>query len=316
MMSAATPERIPVVLLTGYLGAGKTTVLNHLLALPEVRGRQPVLLINEFGALGVDAQRLASTGVRALQINRGSLFCACTQVALLEALSEIGAMGGVGLLLIEATGVSETRDLEGVLDLPMLAGRFAVRANLCLVDAAHFTAVAPFLRAAGSQVCAADGLVLNKADLVTPDELARLGRLLGDMNPRAAQITVRHGCIPWSFIDGLKHERTPEPPLAAAPAALSSVSLSPPGTADREAFAAAVQGLSERLLRLKGHVRFDDTVRFVELAGGRYTERAAEGDVTATAFTAIGWGVSREELAATFARAFRGAPDRGVPPPP
>ena len=49
---------IPILLLTGYLGSGKTTLLNHLLGLPEVAGRAPVLLVNEFGTLGVDAQHL------------------------------------------------------------------------------------------------------------------------------------------------------------------------------------------------------------------------------------------------------------------
>jgi G3E family GTPase len=295
------------LLLTGYLGAGKTTLLNHLLGLPEVAARHPALLINEFGSLGVDAQRVPPGRHRVFEINQGSLFCICTKTSFLEALRAVARQGTAGVLLVEATGVSETRDIEGFLEEPALGAAFTVQANLCVVDALHFTKVVAFLRAVASQVQAADGLVLNKTDLVAPAETARLQRLLAELNGRAPQRLVDHGRVPYDFIAGLAHRRAAEARLAAPPPAVCSLSFQHEGAANREDFAAAVGQLGERLLRLKGHVRFADGLRFVEVAGGRYEETAPLPGAQGTAFTAIAWKVPRDTVAAAFGAAF-GAP--------
>lgn len=295
---------VPILLLTGYLGAGKTTVLNHLLGLPELAGRRPVLLLNEFGSLGVDAQRVRPGGYSIVEINKGSLFCICTKTSFLAALREIAATGQADLLIVEATGVSETRDIEGFLEEPALAGAFAVQANLCVVDALHFTKVVAFLRAVSSQVEAADGLVLNKSDLVPAAEVARLQRLLADVNPSAPQVVVSHGRVPWAFIAGLVHRRAAASRLTLPPPQVCALSYQHDGIADRARFRAALAALGERLLRLKGHVRFAEGLRFVELAGGCYREDAALAGAEATSFTAIAWAIPKGALAAAFREAF------------
>ncbi|HAU37118.1 MAG TPA: hypothetical protein DCX07_05315, partial [Phycisphaerales bacterium] len=83
----------------------------------------------------------------------------------LRALERIAREVAPELVILEATGVSETSDLERIIDSPGLRDRFVVRANLCVVDASAFTKVAPFLRAATSQARAADAIVVNKCDL-------------------------------------------------------------------------------------------------------------------------------------------------------
>ena len=119
---------IPLLLLTGYLGAGKTTLLNHLLARPSIRGKNVSLIINEFGELGVDG-RLVDSGARPLyELNKGSLFCVCIRTDFLDVLETIVNGGKPDLVLVEATGVAEPRDIESMLDEPHLAGKF--RADL------------------------------------------------------------------------------------------------------------------------------------------------------------------------------------------
>jgi G3E family GTPase len=288
---------IPVTLLTGYLGAGKTTLLNHLLGSSDWSERKLAVVINEFGTLGVDGNLLRPGGYTKYEINRGSVFCACTKLEFLAALGQIANSGPVDQVLIEATGIAETGDLEAYFDEPSLAGKFSVRANLCVVDAPNYTKVLPYLKAVRSQVEHADGLILNKADLAAPAELARLEMILAEINPRAPRAIVRHAAVSAEFFEGLTHQRVTRWPIGAPPSDVVSLSLTTTRITDRGRFLDAIRGLGSRLLRLKGNIDFGDGLRFVELAGDTLHEKAAcAGLVPHTAFTAIGWRISREEL--------------------
>ncbi len=291
---------IPIILLTGYLGAGKTTLLNHLLGLPEVADLRPTLVINEFGALGVDGKLVRPGDHEVFEINKGSLFCVCTKTQFLLTLANIAENVRPGLVIIEATGVAETRDIEAFLDEPSLAGRFDVLANLCVVDAEGFTKVAAFLKAAASQVAWADGILINKADRVAPAEVDALEKVLASMNDRASQRRVSFGRVPWEFIERLDHVRPDADAVDGAPAELSAASLELDGPVSSEAFGRAVAELGDKLLRLKGTVDFGDGPRFVEVVCGRLTEADPPAGATGTAFTAIGWQVSRETLSERF----------------
>ncbi|NLF29407.1 MAG: GTP-binding protein, partial [Planctomycetes bacterium] len=162
-----TPVR--VLAITGYLGAGKTTLVNHLLGSPAIAERNPALILNEFGTIGVDGRLIRDGQWRRYEINSGSVYCTCTQVQLFTALQSIVADGRCGVVLIEATGVAEPADLEPYFEASPLAGVMAMWATLCVVDAAAFTQVAPFMQACRRQVRAADGIVINKADRVSDE---------------------------------------------------------------------------------------------------------------------------------------------------
>jgi len=290
----------PVILLTGFLGAGKTSLLNHLLGQRAVAGSRPALVINEFGVLGVDGHRVRAAELPKYEINSGSIFCACTQAQVRVALGRIAALTDVDCVLGEATGVAETADLEAYFDSPRLCGRFAVRANVCLVDALNFTKLVAYVAAAQHQVQHADGLVINKSDLVGAAELERLGALLAEMNPRARQCVAAHGAAPADFFAGLVHQRAGRAPAPAA-AAFTAATLSSPRPLSRARFQRAVQQLGPRLLRLKGHVDFGAGPRFVELAGDLLSEGPpCDGLPATTTFAAIGWNTSRAELLAAF----------------
>jgi G3E family GTPase len=288
------------MLLTGFLGAGKTSLLNHLLGLHAVVGRRPALVINEFGTLGVDGHRVHAAELPKYEINSGSIFCACTQAQVLDALGRIAGLPDVDSVLVEATGVAETADLEAYFDTARLFGRFAVRANVCLVDALNFTKLVAYVAAAQHQVLHADGLVLNKSDLVGAAELERLGRLLAAMNPRARQCVAMHGAAPADFFASLEHRRAGRVEAPAA-AAFTAATLASPRPLNRERFQRAVQHLGPRLLRLKGHVDFGAGPRFVELAGDVLSEGPpCAGLPPTTTFAAIGWNTSPAELQAAF----------------
>jgi len=291
-----------VLLITGYLGSGKTTLLREILRLPEIAGREPALIINEFGEVGVDGRWFDGNAFTCFEINSGSLFCICTKADLLEAFQEIVKIRP-GMVLIEATGVAETRDMEAILDEPGLAGEFRVRANLCVVDAVNFTQVAPFLKATRNQVAAADGLVINKIDVADEHTLGPLESLLQQMNPRAVRVRAARGVVTNSFLEQLEHQRTRDALAIAQPESVHAKSFIATTTIDRAQFYEAIAQLGGRLLRLKGVVRFSDQTmpEFVETVCGKTTTHLIEPDSRGTAFTAIAFGLPDGELQRVFA---------------
>jgi len=299
---------IPIVVLSGYLGSGKTTALNHLLASEPFAAQNTALIINEFGTLGVDGALVRADAAEKYEINRGSLFCACTKVELLNVLTEIANDPRPDVVLVEATGVAEPRDLLKIVDeAPALGEQFEIQAVLCLIDAKNFTKVAPFLTAARAQAAFADGIAINKIDLVTPAELDKLSAVLTDLNPTASQIRISHGEIDPQWLTGLTHRQAGrDAAITRPPDTIFAASFQTDRPVRREDFLKALAKFQPYILRLKGNIGFAEGQRFVELAGPDIREdTAVDLPAAATAFTAIAWNVRKEDLVAALEKSWK-----------
>lgn len=294
---------IPIYLLTGYLGSGKTTLLNHLLGQASLASRRVALVINEFGTLGVDGQLVRETDGGVFELNSGSLFCACTRSGLVNVLGQIASEIHPDAVLAEATGVAETSDLYDLLDTVPLKGRFSVRANVCVVDSLNFTKILPYLKAARGQVASADGVVMNKIELLDETGADRLASLLKDINGRAEQARVSHGRLEWAFVDGLKHVRQKVAPIHTPPEEVVTCSI-PNRQADRDRLNAAIETLGDRLLRLKGIVSFGDGPCLVESVFGAVTYSPFNEEKARYGTTALGWKIPKADLSRTLESAF------------
>ena len=290
---------IPVYLITGYLGSGKTTLLNHLLATPELRSQRVALLVNEFGTLGVDGQLLEGSAEHVFELNRGSLFCACIQTDVVQALETIAAEIRPQLVIVEASGVAQTSDLGSFFQLPSTQGRFQVQANVCVVDP-NFTKVLPYLKASRAQVEWADGLVINKIDLLGESGAQRLASVVRDLNPRAAQLQVAYGRVDWQWLQGLQHVPCQAEPTTAPPEELATCSIVA-RRGDRNAFHAAFAQMQDQLLRLKGVVDWGEGPVLVEGVFDQLTERPFQGERPRFGITVIGWKTTAERLTQAFA---------------
>ncbi len=297
---------IPILLLTGYLGAGKTTLLNHLLNLPSIRSKKIALIINEFGSLGVDGSLIQPGDFDKFELNKGSLFCICIKTDFIKTLDIIANEVKPDLVIIEATGVAETSDLEEFIDSPNLQGRFEIIANIGLVDAENFVKVLPFMRAARSQVEWADGIVINKIDKVEPLSVDGLEKVLRDLNPRASITRVSYGKIAEDFLDSLTHERKRGAMVTMPPGDIYALSFHTDGIIDVEPFRELISELGSKILRLKGTVAFENGRRFVEVVHGQYSEKKIEdidGKVP-EGLTVIGWQMGRKEMQEKFEKLF------------
>lgn len=307
------PARLPTILLTGFLGAGKTTFLNKLLDHLRKRPERVCLIINEFGKTGIDAG-LVSAGPETIhEVNAGSIFCVCTRDNFLAALDGAAAADPpFDLLVIEATGIAATSDLGSYIYGPPLDGRIRVAENVCVVDAANFHKVRATLPAATNQVEEASLLVLNKADLVDSRRLGELQRELHELNPRTPVHVAVQGDVDMDRILGELEAQTEwraKRGLAEVPPqAVCSVSLEAEGAIDPAALDRFLDSLPETLLRGKGTLLLPEGTVYQEWVLGGWARRPFSGTpIRKSRLVLIGPHLDEAALAADFAACTRAA---------
>ena len=291
-------SRIPVIIITGYLGAGKTTFLNHLLSLPSIAGKKLALIINEFGSLSVDGQLVRKGNYPRYDLNRGSLFCICIKTDLITTMTSIAEDVKPDLLIIEATGVADPCDLEQIVDVPTLKNIFEISREICLIDAVNFTRTAPIMKAAQHQVLRADIIVINKTDLVPEKDVNRLSDILRRMNSSAKQAKVVQGQISEELILGPQKSICKTGALSCCPPeTLAAVSRRFNKPVNRAKLLALVEELGNNLLRAKGIIDFGNGTVIFETVFERISERSVpQVDKTDMMLTMITQGIAKDDL--------------------
>lgn len=172
-----------VLLLTGFLGAGKTTVMNALLG--ELSGETVALIVNEYGRQAVDDALLADRLRMMRGLAGGSIFCACLKHQFFDAFDEM-LDGGFSHLLIEASGLSDPSSMKLVVDqLDLARDRVRTLRVASVVDAVNFIKLSPVLPVLTRQVEYSDLIILNKAAAVPQTEEAAVRAAIDRLLPGA-----------------------------------------------------------------------------------------------------------------------------------
>jgi G3E family GTPase len=204
--------RIPVTVVTGFLGAGKTTLIRRFLESPE--GQGTAVIINEFGAVGIDDALVRDSAEQTVLLGNG---CACCitrsdlQLALRQLLidRERGLVPGFARIVIETSGLADPAPILQTFSTDRaLGGEFHIDVLLAVVDAVNGEANLKTAAEARKQVILADRLVISKSDLAGAAQLERLIRRLQELNPRAAiDVAVAGALDPDQFIAPATAER-------------------------------------------------------------------------------------------------------------
>ena len=202
-------ERIDIVLLAGFLGAGKTTVLNELIR--QFQGIKLGMLVNDFGEVPVDGALLKSEnpeifeeGHKIYEIGNGSIFCSCLKAPFLYGLQYF-EKEKPEILFVEASGLSDPSSMDKILKDHGLDGAFRVKRVLTLVDPVRYVQLVNVLDVISRQIMAADNLLINKADLVTEKELKRVEGMVRELNREVPIQKGFFGQFDYSFLG--KEER-------------------------------------------------------------------------------------------------------------
>lgn len=153
-----------VYLISGFLGSGKTTFLNHMLKEipPDLK---LLVLMNEFGEESIDGALVEDPELEMVEISKGSIFCACVKGDFIKALYRIAFVIKPEALVIEASGVANPTDIGRDLFNPMFKGMYKSLEKVCLIDAENFLEQYEIFTALEKQIEAADKFIINKMDL-------------------------------------------------------------------------------------------------------------------------------------------------------
>ncbi|WP_448679055.1 cobalamin biosynthesis protein CobW [Pseudomonas nicosulfuronedens] len=231
-----TLAKLPVTIVTGFLGAGKTTLLRHML--DNAEGRRIAVIVNEFGELGIDGEILKQCSIgcseeealgRVFELANGCL-CCTVQEEFFPVMRELVARrGDLDQILIETSGLALPKPLVQAFQWPEIRNACTVDAVITVVDspavaagtfAAHPEQVdeqrkqdpnldheSPLHELFEDQLASADLVVLNKADLLDADALARVRAEVAEELPPAVKIVeANSGQLPLSVLLGLNAE--------------------------------------------------------------------------------------------------------------
>jgi cobalamin biosynthesis protein CobW len=282
-----TAARIPATIITGFLGAGKTTLVRHLLG--TARGLRLAIIVNEFGSVGIDGETLRGCGIAScpeeniVELANGCLCCTVAEDFIPTMHALIERPEPPQHILIETSGLALPKPLVKAFDWPSIRSRLTVDGVIAVVDAPAVAqgrfaddpaAVArqraadpsvehdnPLAEVYEDQLMAADLIVLNKTDLIDARISARLRDEVAAIVPRAVKVVAaREGRVDASVLLGLG--AAAEDDLAARPSHHDAL-----GTHEHDDFESFVVDLPEiadadmLLSRLKAIAEAHDVLR-------------------------------------------------------
>ncbi len=190
---------IPVTLLTGFLGSGKTTVLNHVLKQPEMAAT--AVIVNEFGEIGIDHLLVERATDDVVLLNSGCL-CCTVRGDIVDTLLNLfvgranGKVPHFSRVVIETTGLADPAPiLHTLISDPLIAARYTLDGVVATVDAVNGAGTLDRQPEAVKQAAVADRLLLTKSDLAEPGVAAALKARLAALNPSAPLLSVAHGAV-------------------------------------------------------------------------------------------------------------------------
>ncbi len=187
-------RRVPVTLITGFLGAGKTTLINHLLR--ALAPRRVGLIINDFGKVGVDAEVLRDRYAPPMIEVTGGCVCCTVEGDLISALAQMEQIKfDFEYLLIESTGLSDPEPIIQQLLLPELEQSFRLDGVVGIVDADQFDLHRRASFLFERQLEWSPIIMLNKVDLVDDAALQRVEQTIQEIAPRARVIRTEQSQI-------------------------------------------------------------------------------------------------------------------------
>ena len=321
-MSLTSPasRQIPVTLLTGYLGAGKTTLLNRILS--ESHGKKYAVVINEFGELGVDNDLVIDADEEVFEMNNGCICCTVRGDLIRIVGQLVKRKGQLDGIIIETTGLADPSPVAQTFFVDdQVKARSRLDAIITVVDAKHLLARLEDSHEAEEQVAFADVVVLNKTDLVMPEELKTVEARIRSINRSARILPTQRADVPiadlldrGSFDLGRILEMEPDFLTGdddhEHDDAVTSVSLTSDAPLDRQRFnqwiGTVLGEKGQDLLRTKGILHFQgDDRRFAfqavhMIANGDYVGAWKAGDPRQSRIVFIGRELNRPELRRGF----------------
>jgi len=308
-------DKARVVLLSGYLGAGKTTLLKRILSW-ETDLSETVVLVNEFGEIGIDGALLKDSGSDVVELTSGCICCTLS-VDLHQSLTRIWNQFGPRRIFIEASGVADPITTAAVINRPDLAQFLTLSKIITVLDADFWMAREAFGTLFYNQLEMAHLILLNKIDSLDAGQTSQFLNEIHNTVPDCQVVPTIHCAIDpqtlWAEVSPKTEQLKPiqfYQPDAASREVRSeatrvrqavdasnyvSFAFESSRVMGEDCFYQFIDGLPWEVFRIKGPVQFADRVDMLNFVGGKSQWLPWEGEPQ-TKLVFIGWDIDPQAV--------------------
>jgi G3E family GTPase len=191
-------ERVPVTLVTGFLGSGKTTLVNHILS--NRAGVKAAVLVNELGDIGIDNDLIVAAEGGMIELSNGCICCSTNNDLLDSIVRVLGRPDPVDHILVETTGVADPLPVAQTFQRPEFRDALRLDAIVAVADAEQFSLDLFDSQAVRGQLRHADAILVNKCDRVGEERLDMVEGKIRAVNAEARLLRTTRSAVPLPLI--------------------------------------------------------------------------------------------------------------------
>ena len=251
-------------LITGFLGAGKTTFLNKFTQF--FQDKKIVLIVNEFGKNGVDGALLQHIGARLAEIDNGSIFCACRIEQFEEAVTTMLEYRP-DYIFVEASGLADPTAVRSIFSQD-ICSQLEYAGAICIVDAVRFHKVYETARVCRMQLAISDLVLINKTDIASKDQIEEIKQIVKAQKPGRAIYETTYGEFDKAWLDTINADEPGDEDIQihTRDISLQKKSITVKGF-DISSLTSFLKMVAEDTYRIKGFVEIDGTTYLVDCVG-------------------------------------------------
>lgn len=258
---------VPISILSGFLGAGKTTTLNHLLG-QSVWPERSVVIVNDFGSVAIDPHLIESHTDRIIALKNGCFCCAISGELKDQLVALLEDPWCPSHIIMETSGVSSLQNLREILANPAIREKVNLLRTIVVVDGTRILKMQRVFPVVRTQLEYADLILLNRRDELNLSKASSVRHSLETMYPRARVYETEYGRIaPCRILSTIAKVQETEAPSAHLHEHWFSCRIEFSDILSREALDSVVDKIQAIVERAKGFLAVEDGIYQVEIAG-------------------------------------------------